>query len=659
MRRNTLLIGVAILILACSCAGAGTAAILGRSWYLARTAVATSAPTAMALAEPTPLPDTEQAIAAALLPLRESRALAERLRPDVGPVPEVVRTEPVPRAVGDRETFWVSNSDTSETFQVTATLRVISQHALLWVQDGIKLEQDALEASARAFDERIYPTVHAHFGSEWSPGIDGDVRVHILNARFSGAAGYFSSQDQLPRQVNPYSNERELFYMNVDAARPGTDSYASILAHEFQHMVHHHLDPNEDSWVNEGASELATRLCGYGESDAISAYARLPETQLTAWTLAPDEDSWPHYGASYLFLAYSLERLGHDFIRLLVAEPANGIEGFEKALAKVQGAPTFDELYADWIIANLLDDPTLASGRYSYPLTDPRVRPQMAERRVPVSEQMQVSQYGTRYSAIPARGAGLEIAFTGTVKALVVPNTPQSGRFQWWSNRSDMSDMTLTRAFDLRGLHKATLQYSLWYELEDGWDYAYVEVSTDGGAHWTLLQTPHTTNFNPNGTAFGVGYTGYSGHQPGSTTRLEPSWIQESIDLTPYAGREILLRFEVVTDDAVNLPGLCLDDISIPELSFHDDAEQDGAGWEAAGFVRIDNELQQRWLVQAIIEGADTKVLQMRLNASQQGVLHLPKLPAGARRIVLAVSGVTRFTTQPAQFSYSVTATGP
>ena len=74
-------------------------------------------------------------------------------------------------------------------------------------------------------------------------------------------------------------------------------------------------------------------------------------------------------------------------------------------------------------------------------------------------------------------------------------------------------------------------------------------------------------------------------------------------DLTPYAGREVLVRFEYVTDDAVNARGLCLDDFAIDEIGWADDAESDG-GWEADGFARVNNLVPEEFLVQIVRESA-------------------------------------------------------
>ncbi|MCQ3976886.1 MAG: hypothetical protein DPW09_25950, partial [Anaerolineae bacterium] len=109
-----------------------------------------------------------------------------------------------------------------------------------------------------------------------------------------------------------------------------------------------------------------------------------------------------------------------------------------------------------------------------------------------------------------------------------------SGQYQWYSLRGDDSNTRLTRAFDLRPVTSATLNYSTWYDIETDWDYGYVEISTDGGETWTILTTPHSATTNPSGNAYGPGYTGVSGDGP--------AWIEESLDISAYAGQEVLFR---------------------------------------------------------------------------------------------------------------------
>ena len=204
-----------------------------------------------------------------------------------------VNATPPSYKVGDKAQFWISNSDTQEHNQVTAELRYVTDHVAMWVEQGVRMNQRDLEASAKRFEEKTYPTNREFFGSEWTPGVDNDVRLHILHARGLGdtVAGYYSSSDEYSRMVNEYSNEREMFYISADSgnAEPNSEFYDGTLAHEFQHMIHWANDRNEDSWVNEGMSELASYLNEFDPGGAEYAYAEQPDTQLTTWADPSDQ----------------------------------------------------------------------------------------------------------------------------------------------------------------------------------------------------------------------------------------------------------------------------------------------------------------------------------------------------------------------------------
>ena len=177
-----------------------------------------------------------------------------------------------------------------------------------------------------------------------------------------------------------------------------------------------------------------------------------------------------------------------------------------------------------------------------------------------------------------------------------------------------------------------SLNFELWYSLEELWDYAYLEVSTDGGRKWIILEAPHTSAENPVGSSFGMGYTGESG-----------GWIEESVDLTPYAGQEILLRFQYITDDAVNGAGLCLRRIFVPEV-------QPGplsGGWEAKGFILIDNRVAQDYIVQVIEMDDQNRVSVMKLDGSNDGEV-LINAPQDLNRLVVAVAAPSRIRTATA-----------
>ena len=608
-----------------------------------RTASVTPPPSATPTTVPTPTLPLARLLEQIEVPARDLYSITERLKGLADPLPRIVNATPPAYSLGDQETLWVADLDANRNYTITATLRHISAHLYMWVQNGEQVEDAALARSAEEFERQIYPTNRYYFGSEWSPGVDNDVHLTVLNARFQGAAGYFSGADEFPRAVNPYSNQREMFYINLAAKRPGTQEYARTLAHEFQHMIHWYADANEETWVNEGASQIAVVLNGYGQND-ISRFANNPDVQLNDWADTPAEAGL-HYDASYLMTSYFLDRFGAEMLRELIREPSNGAASFDKVLAARQTGLTFTDLIADWAIANY------GAGlgeRYAYKSLDVRAQPTAKLREYPASGEGQVHQFAADYiELIPNTAPDLRIAFTGTITVPIVPNQAHSGRLQWWSNRGDSSNMTLTRAFDLRGLTSATLSYWLWYDIEDGWDYAYVEVSTDAGKTWKTLPGRYTTQADPSGQNLGHAYTG-----------LSTGWVQEQLDLSAHAGKQILVRFEYITDDAVNHVGLCLDDIRISELGYADDAESGDGGWIAAGFARIDNVLPQHYAVQVITLGKNPGVQRIELDKEGRGALDIRGLGREIDRAVLVVSALTPVTTELASYQYAVSPAG-
>ena len=114
---------------------------------------------------------------------------------------------------------------------------------------------------------------------------------------------------------------------------------------------------------------------------------------------------------------------------------------------------------------------------------------------------------------------------------LSTPLPPANGHGFWFSNRGDVIDTEMARSFDFTSQQgPLTLDFSLWFDMERDFDYGYVMASTDAGVSWVTLPGKYTTDTNPNGTNVGHGYTGASGGD-------SPAWVEESIDLSAYAGQ--------------------------------------------------------------------------------------------------------------------------
>jgi len=595
--------------------------------------------------------ETEKLLETTIVPVRDLHELAIRLRHLSPDTPRTVNPQGSPDyAVGTRRLFHVSNVDTDEQFDIYAILEYKTEHVYMWVEEGVRFNGKNLAAAADLFEEHTYPTDRAFFGSEWTPGVDNDPHLSILHARDLGnsVAGYYSSADQFVSAVRDDSNEMEMFYINIDNVNINDNFYNGVLAHEFQHMIHWYNDRNEETWLNEGFSELAMYLNDFdiGGSDWI--FAAAPDTQLNSWPEGPGA-AGANYGAGYLFTSYFLDRFGPEATQALVAHRENSFASVSDVLEDLNTDLTYEDLLADWIVANLLDDPYFADGRYGYEEIDPPsfdIEITYDQGDYPVSRNSTVHQHGTDYVELSGERS-LALRFTGSTQIGLVNTTAQSGRYFWWSNRGDDSDTMLTRAFDLSDVSEATLEFWTWYDLEEDWDYAYVEASTDGGQTWDVLTTPSGTGTNPNGNSFGWAYTGKSG---GGGT---PEWIQERVSLSAYAGQEVMIRFEYITDDAVNRPGFVVDDVAIPEIDYFGDFEADEDRWEPAGFIRHANVLPQRWLIQLVLLGPETTVQRLELSEDQSGAWVIP-LDRDTDRAIVTISGLAPVTTEMGSYSYEI-----
>jgi hypothetical protein len=251
-----------------------------------------------------------------------------------------------------------------------------------------------------------------------------------------------------------------------------------------------------------------------------------------------------------------------------------------------------------------------------------------------------VHQYGVDYIEITCAG-DFSLHFTGSTATRVLPEDPYSGSYAFWSNKGDESNMTLTREFDFSGVSgPIELTFRTWYDLEEDYDYLYLEVS-ENGETWQILTTPSGTAEDPSGNSYGWGYNGVTN-----------DWIEETVDLSQYAGKKVQIRFEYVTDAAVNGEGFLLDDVRIEALDYSTDFETDDGGWTADGFVRIQNVLPQTFSLALIVENGDTAVEIIPVNPDQTAEITL-SLESGDRA-VLVVSGTTRFTREEAAYQIEV-----
>jgi hypothetical protein len=113
-------------------------------------------------------------------------------------------------------------------------------------------------------------------------------------------------------------------------------------------------------------------------------------------------------------------------------------------------------------------------------------------------------------------------------------------------------------AVNLSSYQFAQLRFWARWSVEPTWDFATVELSTNGGSSWNILRTE--LSHRGSGRTGGqqpAGSFGFDSYTPG----LE--WTEQTADLTPYAGRQIKVRFRLASDGGDQRDGLYMDDIRI------------------------------------------------------------------------------------------------
>ncbi len=255
----------------------------------------------------------------------------------------------------------------------------------------------------------------------------------------------------------------------------------------------------------------------------------------------------------------------------------------------------FDAIFEDWAIANYLDDTSFAKGIYGYYNLD---LPCAASRwwDIPYS----IAYWGAYDEAYPTgwflperlpyiawywelyNGAPeLKVYFDGDDYAGVFPH---SGSYQWHSDGTPFSWFRLGQTFTIPATG-ATLQFYSNYDIEEDWDYGYVEVHDQTTDEWYTLPTLNTISTipnpqdNPNCPA-GFEPTDYlAAGRWNAFTGSSGGYYQETMDLSAFGGHDIDLYFTYWTDPYTLGRGWYIDDIQIPEIGFSDDVEGGANGW--------------------------------------------------------------------------------
>lgn len=377
--------------------------------------------------------------------------------------------------------------------------------------------------------------------------------------------------------------------------------YEGTVAHEYQHLLHDDADPMEETWLNEGCSMYSEFLCGYSTIwDNIYRFLYTPDNGLVDWGDQGDINILADYGGAMLFMIYLNDHFGGaEFISDLFHSTAHGAESVEEVLA-ANGFEdwTFNDVFKAFRLANLLHTDEVGDGWYNYvslDWSDPDAM-ELYDGYLPEYDPYDyvvdassyfgttwtydgydtgitdVGSYGTDYfyTELYPYWDSLKFYFDGddyvtegwelvpkpdSDGMLIGPPTPTD--MCWYSGAGDEIDYKLIGSVDLTDMESATLTFDTWYEIEEYWDFGFVQVSTDGGQTWTSLANEYTTDeYDPNA------YPTVVENVPGLTGSSD-GWITMSFNLTEYCGQEILISFRYVTDWAYSETGWYIDNVYI------------------------------------------------------------------------------------------------
>ncbi|OIU66388.1 immune inhibitor A domain-containing protein [Rossellomorea aquimaris] len=494
------------------------------------------------------------------------------------------------------------------------TLRSVGDNVEIWVANDLSfpddrpphvVTQEQVDKLKNEFDQKIYPTATEFFGTPDS--LNGS---HSPLPEMVGLPeGYYESEDGSDKVIMLVDNIKDdgyydpsypffvagFFwqtlenYIDRNIITIDTNSWETRLEstfygttiHELQHLIHADNDGAEETWLNEGMSTFSEYLGGYGfDSGSINFYLDHPENSIVNWdehgTAVTGPETIADYGQVQLFTSYMYEQYGQEFIRDLATDgESHGIESVKHMLDKYGEKEDFTELYQNFITALAMDDGK--GGKYDFELIDLRELPVGDGTRGKTVDYEKAKTY--EKEGVPAWGGDFkELDFQDKIRSISfdgvdflpsswksVADPKGSDEQVLWAGEGDELDSAIIFEADLSNVENATLNFDNFIDIEEGWDFGVVQVSTDNGGTWNSLE-----NENTRSDVVEEGYPKIKENVPGFTGHFE-DWQQETFDLSEYAGQKVLVSFRYLTDWGYNDTGWYVDNIEIPEIDYTND----------------------------------------------------------------------------------------
>ena len=230
----------------------------------------------------------------------------------------------------------------------------------IYLEQGQSLPSSVLDSLGDTFDSRIYPNSTTWFHPT-DPPERIEIRIYDFGDGNGGVGGFFI-------RFPTYKDDLYLDIMD-------SDIFHEILAHEFQHLLHYDLDPNESVWLDEGMADLSIRVSLGPNTPALQGhiyqYEQLPENDLLSWDEGTAEENIADYGAAYSYMAYLADHYGGSTVTSAIVENGgNSISSVDDVLSDLGHSVTGWEVHTAQKVANLVDDPVYGGGIFDQGLLD-------------------------------------------------------------------------------------------------------------------------------------------------------------------------------------------------------------------------------------------------------------------------------------------------
>lgn len=387
--------------------------------------------------------------------------------------------------------------------------------------------------------------------------------------------------------------------------------WEASLAHEYEHVIQGSVGSDFDlfthdpQWITEGLAAWATDLTGYVDfrkndrrNLQVSCFlgvlyeqSPVPGFRCAAGPTASLShfggigiNPMAGYGVAATFMSFLDGRYGHRFLGDL--QSTTGVWGTEKVDALLRRRHVdadFTDLIGDWAamlaVDGVIDDGArMVNGdadryqtdglRSSVAWDSPFAMLTRTSQDPDEFTSLGVAPDGSTYTRF-RRGSGQWLK-AGALRSLdfdgdtttdcpftVDADGHGTGDAALYSGTANGQNRAIGADVDVPA-DDPTLEFDLKYDTEQGWDFGYVQVSTDGGRTFHSLPTADTTSdIDPLSDVPGIradlpGFTGSSG-----------GWRHESADLSAYAGQHVVVAFRYRTDELVTGQGMWVDNVRL------------------------------------------------------------------------------------------------